>query len=566
MAEKKLTEASRTLHQQSARILTDWTPAKLKSAWLAAENGNLSHAVALCEWLLTDERVAAALDARVDALLGLAPSFEPGTGRRSARAVRALEAGEDWWDSYQESELRSILKWGILLGLAPGRHEWQARPDHGNRVLPGLTFWNPQSLRWDWTLRRWTIRDSSHVEYELVPGDGEWVLHTPGGRVRPWKDGVWLSLGRWVLLKQYAMGDWGRHSEKGSLLVATAPDGASQQQRQELASDLASAGSDTAVALANGFDLKLVEVAANTVQIYNAQINAADDAIAIRIRGGNLSTEVNGGSLAAAQSQAKTNETPKLKADAQGLTTTLHDQSLVWWAEFNFGDRRLAPWPVYPVEPEEDKAAKATMVKTLGEGVAVWDKLGFEVDPNELVEQFGLSFLTGKRKEPEPAPEPVAGQPPSDQGAPQQRAYRPVMAAQDGFRSGQLYVDDLVDSAGDAAGKSKPLRGFIADLLEVVEGAEDYDSLRTAVLRRYRDEASPVELRDILHKALVLAELAGYAAVRQDVPELAEAPRATAKAQPIEINLSLNQEAAKPKRTRIVRQADGSLISEPVDE
>lgn len=520
MAKTKLTE--RTLHQPSARIYTDWTPARLKSAWRSAEAGNLAQAVQLCEWLLTDDRVSAALDARIDALLGLTPTFEPGAGRRSAKAVKAIEADEDWWYAYPESELKQMLRWGILLGVAPARHEW-ATAGVGNRVLPNLTFWNPSTLVWDWQLRRWTIRDYQSVEIELVPGDSEWVLHTPSGRNRPWANGLWMSLGRWVLLKQFAMGDWGRHSEKGSLLVATAPENASQDQRQELAADLAAVGSDAAVALANGFDLKLIEVAANTVQIYNAQINAADAAIAIRIRGSNLSTEVVGGSKAAAESQAKTGDTPKLKSDAQCLTTTLHDQSLVWWAEFNFGDQRLAPWPVYPVEPDEDKSQRATMFKTLGEGLAVWDKLGFEVDPKAVVEDFGLTFLTGKREEPEPEPEPVPapGQP-QDPGAPVQAsmlkplAYaRPTMAA-DGFRNGQLYVDDVVDSGRDAAGKSAPLRGFVDGLLDVVDKAEDYETLRTAVLERYSDEASPVELRDILHKALVLAELAGYAAVRED--------------------------------------------------
>src|SRR5690606_5467431 len=106
--------------------------------------------------------------------------------------------------------------------------------------------------------------------------------------------------------------------------------------------------------------LKLLEARADTEKIYNAQVKAANMAITIAIRGGNLTTEVSeGGSLAATEAQERTGDWAKLRDDSQKLTTTLHDQSLTWWAEFNFGDRKLAPWPVYPVEPKRDMVARA---------------------------------------------------------------------------------------------------------------------------------------------------------------------------------------------------------------
>lgn len=534
MAKRKLAVAADTAdttthHAPSVRTFTEWTPARIRSAAYSAEQGNLYTAVQVCEWLLTDDRIRATLNARLDALFGLEPTFEPGTGRRASRAVKALEADEDWWDAYPESELRQLVLWGLLLGVAPARHGWTASAEHGGRVLPMPKFWHPQQLRWDWHTRRWTVRDDKNLELEVVAGDGEWILHTPGGAERPWTHGLWQSLARWCLLKHYAIQDWARVGEKGALLVATAPEKATPQQRRELAADLNASGADTVVALAAGFDLKRVEATANTKQIYEAQVNAADAAFAILIRGSNLTTEVKEGSRAAAETQAKTGDGAKLKADAQALATTLNAQSLSWWAEFNFGDRRLAPWPKWPVESEEDKSQRATMVKTLGEGLTIFDKLGFDIDPEGVQKEFGLSFLKGRSREREPDPVPTApgagqagdelddaAKPAAKSGKPPAKASAslPRMAADSGFVEGQLYTDDLVDSGvkhGAAA-----LKPFLEGILEAVELASDYDSLRDEVIKRYGESLPPEELRGVLQKALVLAELAGYAAVRQD--------------------------------------------------
>src|SRR5690606_31295488 len=143
-----------------------------------------------------------------------------------------------------------------------------------------------------------------------------------------------------------AQRDGARHSETGAQRVVNTPEGVTALERREIAQAIREAGTDPVFALPAGFTMDMLETSANIKQIYLALTEAADLAISIRIRGGNLSTNVQGGSRAAAEQQAKSGEEPKLKFDAQSLSTTLHDQSLVYWAEWNFGDPRLAPWPV----------------------------------------------------------------------------------------------------------------------------------------------------------------------------------------------------------------------------
>lgn len=519
MAKQRIDTASITA--PSVRSFTEWTPTRLRTAERQAENGDLTYAVGVCEFLLTDERVAGLLQNRAETLLGLTPTFEPGRGRRSKQAQRALEAGDDWYDSYPDSELRQLITWGLLLGIAPARHAWEERADHGGRVLPMPAFWHPQGLRYDWTKRVWTVRDSANAEHVVTAGDGEWILHTPYGAARPWAHGLWRSLGRWVLLKYFAMTDWARHSEKSALLVATSPEHSTKEQRRELASDLAGVGSDAAIALAAGFDLKIVEITANTKQIYEAQIALADTAIAVRIRGGNLTTMVEGGSRAAAETQAKTGDGAKLKADASALSTTLHDQSLSWWAEFNFGDSKLAPWPAWPVEPEEDKSQRATMVKTLGEGLTTWDKLGFDVDPKMVQEQFGLTFFTGRTREraPDPVPGALPPDPNADKGKPpakkaQALASGSARAEASGFIDGQGYADDLV-AEGAKAGAAL-LEADLARVLALVDSAQSLDEIEAKLGELYVG-MDPERLSEIVERFMILADVAGRAAVLQDV-------------------------------------------------
>jgi len=517
----------------SVRVFTEWSPSLLRAAMQSAESGNLTRAVQVCEWLLTDERVEGGLGARGDALFGLRPDFEPsGDKRRSNRAVKALEAGEDFWAAYPESELRLMHKWGLLLGVAPMRHHWQALEDHGNRLLPMPRLWHPQSLQYSFPFRRWTLRDDHHREHEVVAGDGEWILHRPFGHDRPWAHGAWRSLANWVLLKHYARLDWARHGEKASTLVSEAPEGATKEQRRELAKDLKDAGTDRIVALPPGFQLKLVEVSANTERIYKAQIDAANAAITILIRGSNLNTEIKDGtgSRAAAESQAEQNEEPKLRFDAETVTTTLHDQSLVWWAEWNFGSRSLAPWPVYPVEPEEDLQASATTIKTLGEGLETLDRLGFELDDKAIKERFRLDFVKGRTK-PDPAPAPVLpGAPapadPADPKAP--KAPKPPKAKASlgirlasgaapseapGFVGGQLFADDLVETATAAA--QRALEPTLEAIARAIDESDSYEDLR-ARLREIYPKLDQTDLQELVYRALTLGELAGRHSANQD--------------------------------------------------
>lgn len=392
--------------EPSVRIFTKWTPQLIQAAEMSADSGNLTQAAKVCAWLLTDDRIRGCISARIQGLLGLVPSFEKsGDARRSGRAIKALEAGDDFWVSYPESELWLMLAWGLLLGAAPMRHKPQYVDGHGGRLLPCPEFWHPAAgLRQDSVTREWKIRVSTAgsdfgEEETLTPGDGTWVLHMPFGKHRPWELGLWKCLAWWKLLKDYGRGDWARHMEKGSLLVLTQavnlqnmpqslPD--SKQVRDDSALSLYQRGKDAVAALPVGKDLKLVEASGEAHKLYESAKDAANDAFAVCIRGGNLTTSVEGGSKSAAEVQERTGDFVNLRFDSETTANTLHGQSLPWWAQWNFGDRNLAPWPNYPVAPQRNLKNFAETISAFVKAINDLELLGFEVDRQAALDEFEL--------------------------------------------------------------------------------------------------------------------------------------------------------------------------------
>jgi hypothetical protein len=566
--------------QPSVRTFRTWNVALLRAAETSADSGNLRMVADLCEWLLGDDRIQGTLSARVESLLGLEPTFEQsGDKRKSKRVVRALEAGEDWWEAYPEDELATMLTWGILLGVQPLAHNWtEPLEDHGGRVLAMPENWHAQHLRYDWQTRRWMIKVAGSTgfaggtEEELVPGDGRWILHTPYGDSRPWSRGLWRGLARLALMKAYAISDWSRFGEKACIVVGTSGEDVetSREQRAQLAKDIYELGREGVAFLPAGFDLKTVELVANTKEIYQAQIDLANTSIAVLVRGGNLSTEVKGGSLAATESQAETGDASKRRFDAQSLTTTIHDQSLTYWAQFNFGDSALAPWPVYPVEPKKDLKARAETLNAASTFLDRMFSLGVPIDIVKFCEEFQVDLRTTKPEEifagqqlfqyhlefgiitvnqalarlglpPVPGgdvrpvsatalaqleqtrisggPSPKVAPPPGDP-PPANLRRRVTAVATKGTENGLDYADAVAGNIAEHG--AKELAETVAAMVSAVRNAGGYAEAKKAIVDKYKGLASPARLASLTEAAITMSQMSGHLAVREDIPELDE--------------------------------------------
>lgn len=498
------------VRESRSRNFATWTVAMLRTAQLQANRGDLSLVGELCDALLGDDRIPATLRTRTQALLGLPVTFEAsGDGRRKGRAVRALEADEDWWRIAPEDELSRTVTYGLLAGIAPGALRWYA--DDGKalvfdgRNVPVIETWNPRGLQITadgaWSM---LLDDSSRVPFS--PGDGQWFAFTPYGAKTPWVHGLWRGLAPWWLLKQYAMADLARAGERGATTVTTTDKDTktTSKERAELLSSLMSMGRDGIVVLPPGYDLKLIEVTAATVEIYKSQIAMADAAIAVAVLGHANNAEVKGANTGATAGE---NIRYDLRAfDGAALSTCMRQQVLVHWAEANFGSAELAPWPVYPTDPPKDAKREGETMKALGEGVAALVAVDKAVDARAILEGAGVPLVAGAAPYEPPAPSPPPVQPPAGTVAAKASVALASGQTSTPFVDGLDYADELV--AANAGPGTSALAPDLAAVLAAIEAADSPEALRMALLAQLGD-MSATAFDSLVAEAIVLADLNG---------------------------------------------------------
>lgn len=405
--------------QPSERTSRVWSAELIRVAEIQADGGNLRLAADLCEALWGDDRIPGVLRTRVQALFGLVPTFEAsgrGDGRRRSSVVKPLEAGEDWWDLAPSDEAALVVAWGLLLGVSLGENQWWERK--GARRIPRrrrgrnvstLAWWHPRYLRLDAQTDRWIVRTR---EGDVLIDDepGRWVLFTPYGKQRPWSRGLWRGLAPWWNTKTDARDDWARHSEKGASLFIEGSEESTRELRKEVGKDLSQRGADSTTVLPWGFKANLLEASADTTKMYQAEIGSADLAAGVSTLGHNLTSQVDGGSHAA----ATVGDDIRLELrefDADAWTDCAHAQIIGPWAEHNFGDSDLAPWPVYPTKPKEDLKKKADGQLAVAAAAAACKALEPRTDVVAMLEEAEIPLLD--KAPPMPAPQPPPALPPA---------------------------------------------------------------------------------------------------------------------------------------------------------
>ncbi len=362
------------------------SPLQIKSIEATANAGNLTLAADLCHAFMADGRVQAALTQRIGGLLSLDLAFESGL-KKSTRVLNAIE--DDFFEAFNESDLFQLYSWGLLLGVGLGQITWDVGAR--GRLLPKIKVWNPRWLSFDFERDTWRVLTNNGDVVDIVPGDGQWILYTPKSSRAPWQHGLWRALNTPFFVKADGALDWARYNEVyGSPIRAfTGGQGISQRQLDIIASDLDTAKGFTSIALPQGSEFHLVEATGNTWDTFRESLQWASTEISIAILGQNLTSEVNGGSFAAAETHRDVVST-LIAFDAQSESTFLHHQLLRWWAIYNFGDAALAPWPMRDTKEPEDLTAKADLWRALGEAMLNLKAVGIPVDARAVAETFGL--------------------------------------------------------------------------------------------------------------------------------------------------------------------------------
>lgn len=525
----------KTLTEPSVRISTQWTPNRIRAVQQAADGGNMQQLADLCDQIIRDDRFGQCLQSLADGVLGSELTWERGLRQRRKNPDEQVpleaEADNDWWEQYNEAHYALILIWREMLGFCWARLTWLTSPVTG-RWVPSVEFWHPRLFRYDPRLQQWFVKvDDQNTERPVKATDG-WVAFYRRSTARPWADGLWRGVSRWWMLKALAISDWGVHSEKAARQVIESDEGANAADRASLAADLYALSKDGVVVLPSGFKYSLVEATANTRDIYQAQVDAANMAGTVAILGQNLTTEISDNGSRAASETHERKERQRLRYVAESLSTTLREQIMLAWALYNFGAGAAAPWHVWVVAPAEDMAAKATTYNTLADAVSKFAHVGKAIPDEKLKEEFDLELLD---VEPPAQPgegetEPGGGKKPGDKPKPGDKkpgdkkpARAPAQArlasglsaaGAKGFVSGQLYTDDVAEAT--AAKAATELEPFVMRLLSAIGKADSYEAIREAVHATYAAEEPPERLAELTEHALMMAHLGGQLAVRED--------------------------------------------------
>lgn len=388
---------------------------ELRSIIREHAGGRFERAAMLVEAMLADDRIGGCAKTRIAGLQGLKFSMDPGGGEKPRRQHRkaAKELGAKWKSCFPLSERVSLLRWGIFLGVGLGQLVWERRRSFWTARLE---TWHPSHVWWDESSQAYFVNTTAGPE-RIVPGAGRWVLFTPYGYRRGWMDALVRMLAVPYICRLLGTRDYARYSEVhgNPMRKARFPHDTPTDIRDAFVRAVAALGSDTAFALpvkdkAEGttvdpaqFEVELMEAMGRSHDLFSAFLGRMDTNIAITITGQNLTTEVKGGSYAA----AAVHETVRgdiIKLDGEQATDLFHSQCMEPLAVTNYGDADMAPFPNWDTSPPADQKLEADSFRVLGQAINELRKAGAPVDVVALANRFGIPLLLSTETDEETLP------------------------------------------------------------------------------------------------------------------------------------------------------------------
>jgi len=498
-------------------VLTSWTVPQIRAALDSHEIGQFADSALLVEAMGRDERVQAVRDTRVLGVLGLDFELEPSdtvNAYTARRAVKDLDA--IWYDVFPENVLSSWLSWGLALGVGLMQPRWQRI---ARTWVPRMEIWHPQFIWYGLQDREFYVSTMEGVR-QIVTGTGEWMMLQPYGQ-RGWMHGIVRSTAEPWLLRRQAMRDWSNFSEVHGQPTALAkmPPGASEKDKNRWFQNVSTRGSRATLVAPDGFDIEYREPMSTTWEAFPGLIEHCNTGITVGWLGQNLTTEVKGGSFAAASVHGQVLAGRK-RADVNTLATTIRDQFIKPWAMYMYGDADAAPWPRWMAQEPEDTSAQSVTLKTLADAIASFHASSVPIDIPEIAERFDLPLIDAAPM-PDPTP-PVPVAPPApaagDPAPPpaethnvlSRRVTKRAAAMQPAFVDGQHYIDDVSDEA--KAASVEYMSRDTSTILKAIESAPTFEAMKAILLKAYQG-MDPKKLARLIESATVMASLAGRYAV-----------------------------------------------------
>lgn len=366
-----------------------WYLSDLETAQFLADSGDVSAAAQLYRAMRRDGTIAGLLGTLTGGIARLPKKFY-GT-HASVDALRANNGTRSVFDDMcPPSELALLAADGKALGVGVA----ELVPVAG-REFPILIRQDPEFLRYRWYENRWYFQSIAGL-LPITPGDGRWVLHTPGGRVSPWNSGIWPAIGQAFINKQHAQMYRANYCAKlaNPARAAHSPLGADEPQAQSFFQRVMAWGVNTTFHLPPGWDVSLLELKGTGYEVFQADIDTADKEITISIAGQMVS--VDGGAGFSNTDLHRSIRSDIIGEVAEGLDYTINTQVIPQWVATKYGPEAIPAAAVVKREikrPKDLEAEARSMsitaqaVKELGE---VLRGYGRELDIDELLVRYEI--------------------------------------------------------------------------------------------------------------------------------------------------------------------------------
>jgi phage gp29-like protein len=513
---------------------TKWTIEMVTRALDAHEAGDFTMSAQLARALHRDDRIEPCARDRINALVGAGAAqftLEPVTGAFSSRSKPLAARVSEWHPTVFTAGWMMECLWDVIfLGFSISYVVWDI----------STTEWRPKQLiKWDADFVQWSDADDCYLvstlggQVKVRANDPNWLVVGMGAR-KPHMFGAILALGCPYVFRQLDWRDWSRYNERHGLPIIKITEPANEitpGEKEAFFRGMQRMSRNGIIRLPQGdnpespgYDVDIMEAKARSYDSFNQFLDAVNTGIAIYLKGGNLSTEVQGGSFAAAGWHMRVRK-DYAENDAQAMAAGITWLLKLWgYYSVTSWDDRMCPVPTWDLSIPEDAAQTAKVRFDNAQTVEKLLQNKVPVDWDEFMPMLGIPLKKGaKMPEPEDTPEPPTDGAPvvPPKGGGKKLALRPGhflasgASAQDnaGFISGQLFADGLVDT--NAPHADAALQPTVDAILEELDAADSHENFRERLHARYATlDAS--EISELVYRVWVEGELAGRAAVNQD--------------------------------------------------
>jgi hypothetical protein len=367
-----------------------WYLADLEIAQHRADDGDLLEAGRLYRAMCRDGTLAGLMQTRAGGLVRLPKRFYGDA--QIADELRAKNGSRSVFDEmFPMSELTLMARDGFTLGVSVA--ELVPVVD---REYPVMVRLDPENLIYRWVENRWYFKSVAGL-LPVTPGDGRWILHTPGARLAPWNAALWPAVGEAFINKQHAKFHRSNYSMKlaNPARVAKTPMGAGEQQKKNFFRRLMAWGVNTVFDLPPGWEVALIESNGRGIEIFQKEIDTSDLEYMIAIAGQLTSTT--GGTGFSNMELPRRIREDLIANDGDMLAYTLNTQGIPLYIAVRYGEEAIRTrWTALEWDtttPKELEAEARTMglvgtaIAQLSEVLSASDR---KLDLDILMARFGV--------------------------------------------------------------------------------------------------------------------------------------------------------------------------------